>query len=179
MNKSFYLLLFSITWLLVGCNTTTESIDQSMLFHSNQVLSHNMEGVNIKLSYHVQQLQNLSEIEEQNGIELNSIVIEGQIDIHNKTNRTIYYTPSFYALTNSGERFDNTANLLGIENMDIPLILDAGEQTQFRIAFNLPEAVYETIDLLDITVPVPFKEPNSESSGDALGDTTIWTIPIK
>lgn len=179
MNKSFYLLLFSIIFLLVGCNTTTESTGQNTLFLSNQEFSHDMEGVNIKLTYHVQQLQNLSEIEEQNGIELNSIIIEGQVDLHNNTDRTIYYTPSFYAVSDSGERFDNTAHSLGIENVEIPIILKAGEQTQFRIAFSLPDAVYKIIDTLDVTVPVPFKEPYSVSSGDALGDTTVWTIPIK
>ena len=178
MNKSFYL-LFSIIFLLVGCNTTTESTGQNTLFHSNHEFSHDMEGVNVKLTYHVHQLQNLSEIEEQNGIELNSIILEGQVNLHNNTDRTIYYTPSFYAVSDSGKRFDNTANSLGIENVETPIILKAGEQAQFLIAFNLPDAVYKTIETLDVTVPVPFKEPNSISSGDALGDTTVWTIPIK
>ena len=42
----------------------------------------------------------------------------------------------------------------------------------------LTKADYEANTELNLRVPAAFKEPGSESSGDALGDFTNWQIPI-
>lgn len=173
----------SVVLLLSGCGmdnkNAVDTIDDNVLYVQEEVLSHEMEQVVVDMTYHVNELVTLSEVEQQNDIEQGSIVVEGNVVLTNGTDRTIYYTPTFYAETEDGQRFENEAERLGMNDVTVPIILDAGEKSEFRIAFNLPSVTYESISELDVTVPVAFKEPDSDSSGDALGDTTIWTIQLK
>ena len=59
--------------------------------------------------------------------------------------------------------------------------LYAGELIAYDIRIDkvIPQNVYDENKSLNLKVPAAFKEPESESSGDALGDFANWEIPIK
>ncbi|MEK4230044.1 hypothetical protein [Solibacillus sp. FSL H8-0538] len=178
--KRLILPVILLSALLGGCGKGVEAdIGNNLLYSHSEPLMHEMEGVLLEMSYEVSELQNLSEIEKKNEIKKGSVNVAGYLTLRNGTESTIYYTPSFFAETSTGQRFGNIAEQLVKSDGKAQFTLEKGEELQFRIAFNLSKSVYKLVDTLEVTVPVAFKEPNSVSSGDALGDTTIWELPIK
>lgn len=177
--KQLILPFLVINLLLAGCGQVEEDIGDTLLYAHSETLAHEMEGVLLDMTYSLSEVQHLSEIQKQHHLEEGSIILEGNVTIQNDTDHPVYYSPSFYAITEDGKRFDNMADQLVQTDVTAPYTIKAGQEIEFVIAFNLPKQIYNTVDSLDLTVPVAFKEPDSVSSGDALGDTTTWNLPLR
>ena len=178
--KRLLVLVIIVVFVITGCGKDTqERIDNHLLYTHKQTLEHSMEGVIFEMNYLVQQLQSLTQIQQQQAIKEDSVMIEMNAKVINTTDGMIYYTPNFYVQTVTGERFENVAQQLGYEENSEQYEVPSGEEKVFTIAFKIPKTVYDQITTMEFFIPAGFKEPDSESSGDALGDTATWQLPIK
>ena len=158
MQRLLYLFLL-LSVLLVACNTTAmEEQDTSILYTSERTLKQNFEGVTLLIDYTVHEKDQL-------------IGLEVTGTIQNGFSQMIYYTPEFIVETASGEQFKND----GVTEIS----LAPENELTFTEFIEISQEAYDQNDFMHFFVPAAFKEPGSVSSGDALGDTVWWELPIK
>lgn len=173
------IILIACTLLLISCGVKEEDQQSNVSYTHDEPLTHEMEQVLVEMTYLVVDHENFEKNYGNMGLEDETVIVLGNVSITNQREEEIFYTPSFVATTEKGEKYENIAIDLGLVETEEQLKLSSTEKYEFPIAFVMPLSTYENIDVLDIIVPVPYLEPNSVISSDALGDTTVWKIKIK
>ena len=169
MKKRWMLLLILIL-VLAACGeeeeeTLLETDGTSTVYESEESLTHNMEGVTLKLDYTVNKVS----------AEPGELILEINGNIENEYSQIVYYTPDFTIQTSEQEDIEQLSS--SVENEQI--MVNPQMETTFKVTYLIPQNVYDENKSLNLKVPAAFKEPESESSGDALGDFANWVIPIK
>ena len=178
MKKYFLLGLTSL--VLFACGNSSEDNlpnDSEMVsvYSNEHTLMHNMEGVQLSLDYEVVKIT--EEVVNSSSIDLqpSDFLLEIKGTIQNDFDRTIYYTPDFTLEASTQDVLEKVSSSVETKQMTI----ESGEQATFTTVYVIPKELYGKIDDLTFHVPAAFKEPDSKDSGDALGDSTHWQIPIK
>lgn len=158
MRRLIYLALL-VFILLAACNVNEqEEHDTSTLYTHERELKQNFEGVTLTMTYVVRQ-------------EGDALGLEITGTVYNGFTKKVYYTPDFAVETAEGDRFEG-------EEM-VEIALEPEQEQTFIQRIELTQLAYEDNEFINLFVPATFKEPGSESSGDALGDTVWWELPIK
>lgn len=161
MHRVVYVFLLVIVLALGACNT--KEVDESqgssdILYTHTRELKQNFEGVQLTMSYVVQ------DAGDQVALQVSGTLVNG-------FSADVYYTPAFLAEDRDGTQY---------ESSDVQEILLApAQELTFTEVIELPVAVYEANDYIRFFVPAAFTQPGSVSSGDALGDTVWWELPLK
>lgn len=169
--KKRWMLLIALIFVLAACGkeveeTISEEADEtSTVFESEEPLTHNMEGVALKLDYKIQKVS----------AEPGELILEINGTLENEFSQVVYYTPDFTVQTPEQEEIEQLTS--SVENEQI--MVNPQMETTFNVTYLIPQHIYDENTSLNIRVPAAFKEPESESSGDALGDFANWEIPIK
>lgn len=166
--------------LLAACGNapTKEASNNSeavAVYKNASALTHHMEGVKLEIDYEVKEIT--GKAEKMNGSTLQSgdYLLEVTGKILNDFERTIYYTPAFNVQSDSQVQFKEIASSVEVEQLE----LEPTKTETFTITYVIPKKYYNQFSSLNIMVPAAFSEPNSVSSGDALGDSTTLEMPIK
>ncbi|MEK5079786.1 hypothetical protein MKX73_12740 [Solibacillus sp. FSL W7-1436] len=169
--KKRWMVLIALIFVLAACGkeveeTISEEADEtSTVFESEEPLTHNMEGVALKLDYKIQKVS----------AEPGELILEINGTLENEFSQVVYYTPDFTVQTPEQEEIEQLTS--SVENEQI--MVNPQMETTFNVTYLIPQHIYDENTSLNIRVPAAFKEPESESSGDALGDFANWEIPIK
>ena len=168
--KKRWILFFMLILVLAACGkevveTTSEADETATVYESEEPLTHNMEGVTLKLDYKIQKVS----------AEPGELMLEISGNIKNEYSQIVYYTPEFTIQTPDQEEIEQLSS--SVENGQI--MVNPQMKTTFHVSYLIPQHIYDENTSLNLLVPAAFKEPESESSGDALGDTANWEIPIK
>ncbi|MER2047515.1 MAG: hypothetical protein ABTA23_04725 [Solibacillus sp.] len=169
MKKRWMLLLILIL-VLAACGkeekeTLLETDGTSTVYESEESLTHSMEGVTLKLDYTVNKVS----------AEPGELILEIKGTIENEYSQIVYYTPDFTIQTLEQDEIEQLSS--SVENEQI--MVNPQMETTFNVTYFIPQHIYDENKSLNMRVPAAFKEPESESSGDALGDFATWEIPIK
>lgn len=179
MKWKFTVLLASIL-LLASCGGKDHDEHTNISYVHDEPLTHEMEQVTVEMTYSVVDEENFEKAYGDIDLDEPSVIVVGKGTIFNQREKDeVYYTPIFKASTEEEETFENVALQLGLVESDEQMMIEPKEEKEFTIAFVIPMTTYEKINKLDVTVPVPYLEPDSVISSDALGDTTIWKFDIK
>lgn len=142
----------------------------------DETFTHEMEGVRVTMDgYRVETLKDVTEAQQQNGIIEGERVLQANITVQNDTTTSIYYAPNVYVFVND-EQLANEAERLTVGDAVAPVPIEPAANATFTVAFRLPSDVLAQQATMQI--PVAFTEPNSTSSGDALGDFGEWTLSL-
>lgn len=161
MRRVVYLVCIVVVFLIGACNTTNveESHGKSdILYTYNQELKQNFEGVKLVMTYRLRDAESTVQVE-----------VTGTLT--NDFSNRIYYTPAFIMEDGNGTQY---------AAQDVREIsLAPQEEIAFSGTIELPAEVYETSEVIHFFVPAAFTQSGSTSSGDALGDTVWWELPLK
>lgn len=168
--KKRWILMFVFILVLAACGkeveeAVTETDGSSTVFENDEPLTHHMEGVTLNLDYKIQKVS----------AEPGELILEISGNIKNEYSQIVYYTPEFTIQTPDQEEIEQLSS--SVENGQI--MVNPQMETTFNVSYLIPQHIYDENTSLNLLVPAAFKEPESESSGDALGDTANWEIPIK
>ncbi|WP_079525596.1 hypothetical protein [Solibacillus isronensis] len=168
--KKRWMLFFMLILVLAACGkeveeSTSEANETATVYESEESLTHYMEGVTLKLDYKIQKVS----------AEPGELMLEINGNIENEYSQIVYYTPDFTIQTPEQEDIEQLSS--SVENEQI--MVNPQMETTFKVTYLIPQNVYDENKSLNLKVPAAFKEPKSESSGDALGDFANWEIPIK
>ena len=177
MKKLFVPCLVAV--VLVACGSSANETllndrETVTVYNNDHTLIHQMEGVNLTLDYNVQEIIGKVVGSDSTSLEPGDFLIEMTGTLNNNFEDVIYYDASFTLQTNDGLTLEQVSS-----SVEQQLEVASGTQKTFTTVYVISDADYESNSELNLRVPAAFKEPNSESSGDALGDFTIWQIPIK
>lgn len=178
--KKRWILLFTVIFLLAACgNTKGENLPKASetvtVYESEDTFSHNMEGVSLMFDYTIQKVTGKVMESGSTDVEPGNFILEIKGTIKNEFNQIIYYTPDFTIQTPEQTEIEQLST--SVENEQI--MVNPQMETTFTVTYIIPKQLYKENSSLNIRIPAAFKEPDSESSGDALGDFANWEIPIK
>lgn len=174
-----FLVLCLLTIVLSACGSSTnedvpKDSETVSVYQNDQTLTHSMEGVQLALDYEVKKITGKVVASGSTTLAPGDFMIELTGTLDNHFEQVIYYEPNFDLQTSQGTVLEQISS-----TVDQQLEVAAGEQQTFTTVYLIKKEDYESHTELNLRVPTAFKEPNSESSGDALGDFTTWQIPIK
>lgn len=179
MVQKLLILIFSVVLLAACGNAPTKEVSNNSetisVYENASALTHNMEGVKLKIDYEVKKITGKVEKLNENSLTPGDFLLEVTGEIRNDFERTIYYTPTFIVQSDSQVQFEEIASSVEVEQLQ----LEPTTKETFTITYVIPKESYGQFSSLNFVVPAAFSEPNSVSSGDALGDSTTWEIPIK
>ena len=166
--------------MLAGCGNTSEESptdagETNIVYENDEMISHNLEGVTVSLDYQIQKVTNSEMLSQSTNLQSGDYLLEISGEIHNDFEQMIYYTPHFDIETSEKVKLEQLSSTVG----DKQILVNPGMATKFTVVYLIPEEQYSENELLNLHAPAAFKEPDSESSGDALGYSTNWQIPIK
>lgn len=175
-----FLILCLLTVVLAACGSATNEAlpkdsETVSVYRNDHTLTHSMEGVKLALDYEVKKITGKVVASGSTTLEPGVFMIELTGTLYNQFEQVVYYTPSFNLQTSEGTLLEQLSTTEEQEQLDVA----PGTQKTFTTVYLLTKAAYEGNTKLNLRVPAAFKEPGSESSGDALGDFTNWQIPIK
>ena len=169
--KKKWMSLFMLILVLGACGKEEEEPlseteeTATTVYESEESLTHTMEGVTLKLDYTVQKVS----------AEPGDLILEINGKIENEFSQIVYYTPDFTIQTSEQDEIEQLSS--SVENEQI--LVNPQMETDFTVSYLIPQLTYDENSTLNLQIPAAFKEPDSESSGDALGDSAKWEIPIK
>lgn len=161
MYRAVYMSLVIVALLLGACNTN--DVDEShgssdILYTHKRELKQNFEGVKLTMTYVVRDAGK-------------TVHLEVTGTLMNDFSNMIYYTPAFIVENGNGEHYES--------DQVFEITLAPEQQLTFTEVIELPAEVYETSEIVQFFVPAAFTQAGSTSSGDALGDTVWWQLPLK
>lgn len=161
MHRAVYISIIIMALLLSACNT--KKVDESqgssdVLYTHNRELKQNFEGVKLTMTYVVRDAGN-------------TVNLEVTGTLMNGFSKIVYYTPAF-VVENGGEEQYFSENVREIS-------LAPEKELAFKEVIEFPKDIYEATDMIRFFVPAAFTQQGSTSSGDALGDTVWWELPLK
>ena len=145
------------------------------VYQNDHTFTHSMEGVQLVLDYEVKKITEKVVAATSTTLEPGDYIIELTGTVDNQFEQVVYYDPNFNLQTSNDTVLKQISSTVDEEQLEVA----PGTQKIFTTVYLLKKADYEGNTELNLRVPAAFKEPNSESSGDALGDFTNWQIPIK
>ncbi|MGN7476624.1 hypothetical protein ACTHOQ_02120 [Solibacillus silvestris] len=180
MKKRWLVLAFMLIFLLAACGNTDEenlphASETVAVYESDETFTHNMEGVTLMFDYSIEKVSGKVMESKSTNLQPGDFILEISGTIQNDFDQMIYYTPNFNIVTLQNVKVEQLSS--SFENEQI--LVNPQMETNFSVAYLLPGQLYSENASLNVHVPAAFKEPNSESSGDALGDSANWQIPIK
>ncbi|MEK4385265.1 hypothetical protein MKZ25_05600 [Solibacillus sp. FSL W7-1464] len=169
MKKRWMSLLILIL-VLAACGKEVAETDSATdgsatVFESEESLTHNMEGVALNLDYTLQKVS----------AEPGELILEINGTLENEYSQIVYFTPDFTIQTPEQDEIEQLSS--SVENGQI--MVNPQMETTFNVTYLIPQHVYDENSSLNLQVPAAYKEPESDSPGDALGDFANWEIPIK
>lgn len=175
-----FLVLCLLTVVLTACGSSTNADlpkDSEMVsvYRNDHTLTHSMEGVHLALDYEVKKITGKVVASDSTTLEPGDFIIELTGTLDNNFEQVVYYDLSFNLQTTKGINLEQISSTVDEVQLDVA----SGTKKTFTTVYLLTKVDYEGNTELNLWVPAAFKEPNSESSGDALGDFTNWQIPIK
>ena len=175
-----FLILCLLTVVLAACGSATNEAlpkdsETVSVYRNDHTLTHSMEGVKLALDYEVKKITGKVVASGSTTLEPGDFMIELTGTLDNQFEQVVYYAPSFNLQTSEGALLEQLSTTVEQEQLDVA----PSTQKTFTTVYLLTKADYEANTELNLRVPAAFKEPGSESSGDALGDFTNWQIPIK
>lgn len=178
--KKRWILLLMLIFLLASCGNTEgknlpKASETITVYESEDTFSHNMEGVTLMFDYNIQKVTGKVVESGTTNVEPGNFLLEINGKIKNEFSQIIYYTPDFTIQTLDQTDIEQLST--SVENGQI--LVNPQMETTFKVVYLIPKQFYGANTSLNLRVPAAFKEPDSESSGDALGDFADWEIPIK
>lgn len=161
MYRAVYISLMIVVLFVSACNTkdVEESHGSSdLLYTHKRELKQNFEGVKLTMTYVVRDAGD-------------TVHLEVTGTLQNDFSNRIYYTPAFLVETANGQQY--------ARDKVLEVSLAPAQQLTFTEVIELPTKVYETSGMIQFFVPAAFTQAGSTSSGDALGDTVWWALPLK
>lgn len=161
MRRAVYVSIMLIALVLGACNT--KDVDESqgssdVLYTHGRELKQNFEGVKLTMTYVIRDAGEMVHID------LTSTLVNGFSSM-------VYYTPTFIV---------EDQNKVQYEGQRVQELSVAPEnELTFTETIALPLDVYESSEFIRFFVPAVFTQSGSTSSGDALGDTVWWELPLK
>ena len=175
----FNVMMMSVIFLAACGNTNDESLtdagETNIVYENDEVISHNLEGVTVSLDYQIQKVTNSEMLAQSTNLQSGDYLLEVSGEIHNEFEQMVYYTPHFNIETPDNVKIEQLSSTVGDEQ----ILVNPQMKTNFTVVYLIPEEQYNKNESLNLQAPAVFKEPDSESSGDALGDSSNWEIPIK
>lgn len=160
MKRVILTVLLAVVFLLGACNTQTnvEQGNRDVLYTHDRELKQNFEGVQLTMNYIVERVGD-------------TVALQTTGTLVNDFSAEVYYTPAFIVEDEEGNQFASS------DVQQIALV--PAQELTFTEVIELPASVYETNESIRFFVPAVFTQPNSTSSGDALGDMVWWELPLK
>ncbi len=167
-------------FILAACgNTSNENLsdagETNIVYENDEMISHNLEGVTVSFDYQIQKITNSEMLSQSTNLQSGDYLLEVSGEIYNDFEQMIYYTPHFNIETSEKVKIEQLSSTVGDEQ----ILVNPQMKTNFTVVYLIPKEQYNENAFLNLRVPAAFKEPDSESSGDALGDSVNWEIPIK
>ena len=161
MRRAMYFVMVFVVILLGACNT--EDIEDSygsseILYTHSRELKQNFEGVKLTMTYAVLDAGDAVRLE------VTGTLING-------FSSRIYYRPTFIV------EDKNNVQYAGETVFEFSLAPE--NQWTFTEEIELPANVYAANDRIRFFVPAVFTQSGSTNSGDALGETVWWELPLK
>ena len=163
--------------LLASCGTAEQAAQS--VYTENDVYEHTMEQVVVTMDhYEVQRINEPTDEQQALHIVAGSYIMEAALHVANTGNTPVYYTPDVFLQIGDKQFANETARLIGEDSKHSAEILSEQDKS-FVVSFLIPSAVYEDAEQAMMQIPVPYTQPHTTSSGDALGDTGFWEIALK
>mgnify|MGYP006393973369 CR=1 FL=1 len=167
-------------FILAACgNTSDKSLsdasETNIVYENDDIISHNLEGVTVSFDYQIQKVTNSEMLSQSTNLQSGDYLLEISGEIQNEFEQIIYYTPHFDIETSEKVKIEQLSSTV----VDEQILVNPQMETTFTVVYLIPKEQYNENEFLNLYAPAAFKEANSESSGDALGDSANWQIPIK
>ncbi|OCS88568.1 hypothetical protein [Caryophanon tenue] len=163
--------------LLAGCGEAEQALQS--VYTANDAYEHTMEQVVVTMDhYEVQRINEPTDEQQALNIAAGSYIVEAALHVTNTGNTAVYYTPDVFLQIGDKQFVNETARLVGEgSNQSVEILSE--QDKSFVVSFLIPAAVYEDAEQAMMQIPVPYTQPHTTSSGDALGDNGFWEIALK
>lgn len=160
MKRIVFTILLAAVLLLGACNTQNNDRqgNRDVLYTHERELKQNFEGVQLTMNYVVERVGDV-------------VTLQMTGTLVNDFSAEVYYTPAFIAEDQEGNQYTSS----DVQEM----ALVPAQELTFTEVIELPASMYDANERIRFFVPTVFTQPTSTSSGDALGDTVWWELPLK